>query len=165
LLDRIALLARFKNAKDNSLRQRATRSGSDVREKLRNAWLRLDFLVHLFLKRAHLIGRSSLLGNKDAAGKTAVAYRQKRARQMGEEKPETKNTDDENRHRQVGAIKEFVESNTVPFDHTFDEITGPFFHSRLFVPGSAFTQNARAHQWSQGQRDKTGRENRHNDRD
>src|SRR5437764_13159950 len=84
---------------------------------------------------------------------------------MGEEKPKTKNTDEENRHRQVGAIQKFVESDTVPFDHALDEIAGPSFHSRLFVAGPAFTQNARAHQWRQGQRNKTGGQNRYNDRD
>ena len=73
LLDRIALPARFENAKDNSLRQCGTRTGSSVREKLRDARLRLDFLVHLFLKRAHLLGRGTLLGNENTASKTAVA--------------------------------------------------------------------------------------------
>src|SRR5207237_9996474 len=75
LLDRIALPARFKNAKDNSLRQCAPRSGSNVCEKLRNARLRLDFLVYLFLKRAHLLGRGTLLGNENTASKTAVSDR------------------------------------------------------------------------------------------
>src|SRR5439155_7387862 len=75
LLDRIALPARFENAKDNSLRRCATRSGSSVREELRDARLRLDFLVHLFLKRAHLLWRGTLLGNENTASKTAVSDR------------------------------------------------------------------------------------------
>src|SRR5438045_5473071 len=84
---------------------------------------------------------------------------------MAEEKPETNNTDEEDRHRQVGAIKKFVESATVPTDHALDEIPGPSFQSRLFVAGPAFTQNARAHQRRQGQGNQTGGENRRDDRD
>ena len=84
---------------------------------------------------------------------------------MGKEKPQTKNTDEHNRHSEPRAIEKPVERATVGCDHAFDEIARVPFHPGAFVTGFALAQNARAHQWRQRQRDKPRRENGHDNRD
>ena len=91
----------------------------------------------------------------NAANETAVARRQQRERQMGEEKPETKNAREQDRHSQPRAIEKLVERPAVGSDHALDEIAGVPFHPGAFMAGPALTQNARAHQRREGQRHKT----------
>src|SRR5262249_8705817 len=146
LLDRIALRARFEYAKDNSLRRCAPRSGSGVREKLRNARLRHELLIHLFLKRAHLSWRGTFLGDENPAGKPAVSNWKQRERQMSKEKEKADDTDEQDRHRQVGAVEKPVERATVPVDHALNEIASPLFHSGAFMARASLTENARTHQ-------------------
>ena len=65
---------------------------------------------------------------------------------MSKEKPEAKNTNEEDRNRQPGAVEKFIKSSAIRVDDAFDEIAGPLFHPRAFMAGSTFTENARAHQ-------------------
>ena len=65
---------------------------------------------------------------------------------MGEEKPKSEDADENDRDGEPGAIEKPVQGSAVGCDHAFDEIAGPFFHSRAFVSGFAFAQNPCAHQ-------------------
>ena len=108
--------------------------------------LRLDFLIHLLLESAHLIGRRTFLSNENAAGKTTVSRWKQRERQMSEEKPETENATEQDRNGQPGAIEKSIKSATVGADNALNEIGRPLFHARAFVTGFAFTENTRTHQ-------------------
>jgi hypothetical protein len=72
------------------------------------------FSIHQLLKRAHLLGRRTFLGNENAASKTAVSDRQQGEWQMGEEKDKADNTAEQNRNCQPGAIQKFVQGPAVP---------------------------------------------------
>src|SRR5205823_13435286 len=82
---------------------------------------------------------------------------------MSEEKDKTDDTSEQDRNCQPRPIQEFVQGPAVCLYHALDEIAGPFFHSGFFVAGSPFTQNARAHQGRECQRNETGRENSDDD--
>src|SRR5207247_10435287 len=120
--------------------------GTGDREKLRDTRVGLDFLIHQLLKSPHLLWRRSFLSNENSASKTAVSRRKQGERQMSKEKPETKNTNEEDRNGQPGAVEKFIKSSAIRVDDAFDEIAGPLFHPRAFMAVSTLTEHARAHQ-------------------
>ena len=84
---------------------------------------------------------------------------------MGEEKDKADDTTEQDWDSQPSAIEKSIKSAAIGSDDALNEIAGPFFHPRPFMAGPAFAKNARAHQWSQGQGNKTRGENRHDDGD
>src|SRR5213592_1999343 len=84
---------------------------------------------------------------------------------MREEEPQTKNADEQDRHREPCTIEEPIQGATVCSDHAFDEVVGVTFHPGAFVSGFALAQDARTHQGRERQRHKTRGKNSHDDRD
>src|SRR5215510_2065808 len=157
-------MARLQKEKHQALRQCAARSETCEREKLPDGWIRLEFLIHLRLKRPHLRGRRTLLRNKHATNETAVAGRDQCKRQVREEEPETKYASDQDRHSEPCTVEKFVEDATIGCDYTLDEIAGVPFHPSALVAGPSLTQNPRTHQWRERERHKTRGKNRHDNR-
>src|SRR5215471_21151539 len=84
---------------------------------------------------------------------------------MREEKPETKDASEQDRHSKPCAIEEFIEHPAIGSDYTLDKIARVPFHPGPLMASPALTQNASAHQRRERQRHKARGENGHNDRD
>src|SRR5205823_10664534 len=116
LLDRIALLPWLENSEDDSLRGSTPLCGASDREELRDTRIGDDFLVHLLLKRAHLLRRRAFLGDENAPRKTAVSRRKQRERQVGKEKPKPDDADEQDRRGQPRPVHESIKRATVGRD-------------------------------------------------
>src|SRR5262249_34988111 len=146
LLNRVALVSRFENCEDDCLRCGTALGRAGDSEELPDTRLGDDFFVHLLLIGTHLLRRRPLLRDENAAGRATVSHWKQRERQMGEEKPKTKDADEQDRHGQISAIQKLIQCDAVGIDDSLDEITGPLLHSRAPVAGAAFVENSRTHQ-------------------
>src|SRR5439155_12853033 len=84
---------------------------------------------------------------------------------MREEKPETKNAREQDRHSKPCAIEKLIEHPAIGSDHALNEVAGVPFHPGAFMAGPALTQDASAHQRRKRQRHKARGENGYDDRD
>jgi hypothetical protein len=69
-----------------------------------------------------------------------------------EEKPETKNASEQDRHSKPCAIENLSSIPAIGSDHALDEIAGVPFHPGALMAGPALTQDASAHQRRERQR-------------
>ena len=106
LLDWVALLARFEDAKmipcDAALRW----AEPAIVKNCAMPGSASIFSIHLLLEGAHLFRRRAFLRDENAAGGTAVPGRKQSEWQMGEEKPKADNASEQDRNRQPRAVKE-----------------------------------------------------------